>query len=58
LKASGKRHVPVALPPLKGPGYPLDRRLGGFQSLSERRGKEKILDPTRTRTPTPLSSGQ
>jgi hypothetical protein len=28
-------------------GYPLDRRLGGPQSRSGRRGEEKILDPTR-----------
>jgi hypothetical protein len=30
-----------------------DRRLGGPQSRSGRRGEEKILDPTGTRTPTP-----
>jgi hypothetical protein len=36
--------------------YPLDRRLGGPQSRSERFGEEKILDPTGTRTPTPRSS--
>jgi hypothetical protein len=34
--------------------YPLDRRLGGPQSRSGRCGEEKILDPTGTRTPTPL----
>jgi hypothetical protein len=33
-------HVPAALPP-----YPLDRKLGGPQSRSGRRGEEKILDP-------------
>jgi hypothetical protein len=32
--------------------YPLDRRLGGPQSRSGRRGEEKILDPTRIPTPT------
>jgi hypothetical protein len=33
------------------PRYPLDRKLGGPQSQSGRRGEEKILDPTGTRTP-------
>jgi hypothetical protein len=28
------------------PRYPLDRRLGGPQSRSGRRGEEKMLDPT------------
>jgi hypothetical protein len=37
----------------------LDRRLGGPQSRSGRRGIEEILDPNRTRTPAPqLSSPQ
>jgi hypothetical protein len=27
------------------PRYPLDRRLGGHQRRSGRRGEEKILDP-------------
>jgi hypothetical protein len=40
----------------KSPRYSLDRRLGEPQSRCERRGEEKILDPTRTRTPTPRSS--
>jgi hypothetical protein len=31
----------------KSPKYPLDRRLGGLQSWSGRRGEEKILDPYR-----------
>jgi hypothetical protein len=35
---------------------PLDRRLGGPQRRSGRRGEEKILDLTGTRTPTPRSS--
>jgi hypothetical protein len=39
----------------KSPRYPLDR-LGGPQSRSARRGEEKILDPTGTRTVTPRSS--
>jgi hypothetical protein len=38
--------------------YPLDRRLGGPQSRSERLGEEKILDTTGTRTPTPGSSNR
>jgi hypothetical protein len=40
----------------KSPRYPLDRRLGGPQSRSGRRGEEKILDPPGTRAPTPRSS--
>jgi hypothetical protein len=40
----------------KSPRYPLDRRLGGPQSRSVRRGEEKILDLIETLTPTPLSS--
>jgi hypothetical protein len=34
----------------KSPQYPLDRRLGGSQCRSLRRGEEKILDPIGTRT--------
>jgi hypothetical protein len=33
--------------------YPLDRKPGGPQNWSGRRGEEKILAPTGTRTPTP-----
>jgi hypothetical protein len=40
----------------KGPRYPLDRRSGGPQSWSGRRGEEKIFYPTGTRTRTPWSS--
>jgi hypothetical protein len=40
----------------KNPRYPLDRRMGGPQCRSGRRGEAKILDPTGTRTPTPRSS--
>jgi hypothetical protein len=36
----------------RAPRYPLDRRLGGPQSRSARRGGENILDRTGTRTPT------
>jgi hypothetical protein len=39
----------------KGLCYPLDRRLGGPQSRSVRRG-EKILDSVGTRTSTPRSA--
>jgi hypothetical protein len=34
------------------PDTSLDMRLGGPQSRSGRRGEEKIVDPTGTRTPT------
>jgi hypothetical protein len=40
----------------KSPRYPLDRSLGWPQSQSGRRGEEKILDPTWTRTLTSRSS--
>jgi hypothetical protein len=39
-------------------GYPLDERLGDLQSLYARRGEQKILDRTGTRTPIPRSSNQ
>ena len=35
--------------------YPLAKKLGGPQSQSGRLGEEKILDSTKTRTPTPQS---
>jgi hypothetical protein len=38
----------------KSPRYPLDRRLGGPQSQSGKFEEEKILDPTGTRTPSPV----
>jgi hypothetical protein len=37
MEASGLLHAPAALPAVKRPRYPLDRRLGG----SRRRGEEK-----------------
>jgi hypothetical protein len=43
---------PCRFIPGESPRYPLDRRLSGPQSRSGRRGEEKILDPTGTRTPT------
>jgi hypothetical protein len=43
---SGQLHLPVALPPGKGPPwYPLDRRLGVPQSRSGRGGEEKNSQP-------------
>jgi hypothetical protein len=54
---SGQLQAPAALPLGKSlPPYPLDRRLGGPQNRSGWHGEEKILDPTRTQTPIPLSS--
>jgi hypothetical protein len=53
---SDQFHAPATLPREKSPRYPLDRKLGGPQSRSGRRGEEKNLDPTGTRTPTRLSS--
>jgi hypothetical protein len=42
MGASGQHHAPVALYPRgKNPRYPLDRRLGGPQSRSVRRGYKK-----------------
>jgi hypothetical protein len=47
--------TPWQLYPLgKSPRYPLERRLGGPQNRSGRRGEEKILAPTGTRNPTPV----
>jgi hypothetical protein len=40
----------------KNPRYPLDRGLGGPQSQSRRRGEEKNLDSTGTRTAASRSS--
>jgi hypothetical protein len=56
MEVSGQLHALAALPPGKKNQYPLDRRLDGHQSRSERRGDEKILDPTGTRIPAPESS--
>jgi hypothetical protein len=42
MGVSGQRHAPAALHPReKDPRYPLDRRLGGPQSRSGRRGLKK-----------------
>jgi hypothetical protein len=40
MEVSDQLHAPTALPP-----YPLDRRLGGSQSRSERCGEEKNSQP-------------
>jgi hypothetical protein len=56
MEVSGQFHGPAALPRGESRRYQLDRRLGGPQSRSGRRGEEKILEPTGTRTPTPRSS--
>jgi hypothetical protein len=53
---SDQLHTSAALLPGKNRQYPLDRRLGGPQSQSGRRGEEKILDPTATPNSTPTSS--
>jgi hypothetical protein len=45
---------PVRFAPGKEPRYPVDRRSGGPQNRSGRRGEEKILYPTGTRNSDPL----
>jgi hypothetical protein len=47
---------PGGFTPGERPPYPLDRRVDGPQSRSGRRGEEKSLDPTGTRTATPRLS--
>jgi hypothetical protein len=47
---------PCFLARRKSPRYPLDRSQGGHRGPYRLRGEEKILDPTGTRTPKPLSS--
>jgi hypothetical protein len=56
LEVSSQLHAQAALPRGNIRRYPLDRRLGGFQSRFGRRGEEKILDSTGTRTLTPRPS--
>jgi hypothetical protein len=43
MEMSGQLHDPAALSQGNNPRYPLDRRLGGPQSLSRRGGKEKEI---------------
>jgi hypothetical protein len=45
MKVSGQLHGPAALPHANSPCYPLDRRLGGTQSLSGHGGEEKNSQP-------------
>jgi len=48
MEVIGQLHAPAALPPEKAPPLPrytLDRRLGGPQSLSGRRGEEGNSQP-------------
>jgi hypothetical protein len=48
---SGQLHAPDAIPRGESPQYPLYRRFCGPQSQSGRRGEEKILELSGTRTP-------
>jgi hypothetical protein len=52
----GQLHAPAIYPRGKSSQSSLDRRLGGPQSRSGRRGEEKMLDPNGTLTPTLRSS--
>jgi hypothetical protein len=45
MEVSGQLHALAALPHVKGPWYPLDRRLAGPQSRSGRGGEEKNSQP-------------
>jgi hypothetical protein len=45
MEVSGQPHAPTALPPVKEPLVPLDRRLGGPQSCCGRGGEEKKSQP-------------
>jgi hypothetical protein len=45
MEVSGQLRAPAALPQGKNPWYPSDRRLGGPQSRSGRRGEEKNFQP-------------
>jgi hypothetical protein len=45
MEVCGQVHVPAALPFGKNPRYPMDRRLGGPHSRSERSGEEKNSHP-------------
>jgi hypothetical protein len=52
LDGSGQLHAPAALPTgERAPLYTLDRRLGGPQSRSGRRGEEKNLSSAGIRIP-------
>jgi hypothetical protein len=45
MEVSSQPHAPAALPPGKKTLVPIDRRLGGLQSRSERSGKQKNSRP-------------
>jgi len=45
MEVSGQLHAPAALFRAKNLRYPLDSRLNGFQSWSERGGEEKKSQP-------------
>jgi hypothetical protein len=45
MEVSGQRYASATLPQGESPWYPLDRRLGGPQSRSERGGEEKNSQP-------------
>jgi hypothetical protein len=45
VEVSGHLHAPAALPQIKNPRYPLDRRLGGPQNRSELGVEEKNSQP-------------
>jgi hypothetical protein len=45
MEVSDQLHAPAALPPGKGPLYPLDGKLGGPQIRSGRGSEEKNSQP-------------
>jgi hypothetical protein len=45
MEVSGQFHAPAALPEVKSPWYPLDRRLGGPQSRSGDGGEQENYQP-------------
>jgi hypothetical protein len=47
----GQPHAPTAVPQEKEPPVSIEYEAG----LAPRHGEEKIIDPTGTRTPTPVS---
>jgi hypothetical protein len=55
MEVSGQLYALPLYPQVKSPWYPLDRRLGGPQSRSERGGEEKNSQPRRESNPrTPI----
>jgi hypothetical protein len=53
MEVSGQLQAPAALPPVKEPPIPLDRKLSGPQSRYGQCGEVQILDPTGTRNSYP-----